>query len=489
MFDSGAFPVYTHTDVYKYFTNNTLDCHWHNEFEYGYVLEGSIDFYVNNTPIKLKKGDCFFVNSNVLHMGKQTGGGKDAVARMLRFPAALLAPDMSGDVYSKYIAPLLNGNMPVEGFGISKEKPNGQALHDTLTEIFETSSADFGYELIIQRNLNRLWLLTLKYIEDNKGDIRYGTEDIRYGERIKGILSYIYEHYSEDITADDIAKHMNISRGECFRCFKRFMNKRLIHYINEYRLQKAAALLRQTEMSVAEIAVECGFYNISYFGKTFKDIYKVTPLQYRKAYIWTDNAISRINGYDYEYWKDTGNGTMTITTSADNGSFLCMWSNIGNILFRSGKKFINRDKTHAQMGDITLLFDAAYNSNGMSYLSVYGWTVDPLVEYYIVEDYMAHNPMRNETILGTHNTDGGTYKIYYCKREAQPSIVGTSDFDQYWSIRTTGRLSGKMNLSNHFRAWEDAGLTLGRLAEIALSVESMQSSGSAIIRKNVIRVR
>ncbi len=97
----------------------------------------------------------------------------------------------------------------------------------------------------------------------------------------------------------------------------------------------------------------------------------------------TSNATGTHGGYDYEYWKDSGTGTMTLN---DGGAFSCSWSNINNILFRKGKKY-NETQTHQQLGNITMTYACNYQPNGNSYLSVYGWTSDPLVEYYIIESY------------------------------------------------------------------------------------------------------
>ncbi|HPJ00729.1 MAG TPA: helix-turn-helix transcriptional regulator [Enterococcus sp.] len=75
---------------------------------------------------------------------------------------------------------------------------------------------------------------------------------------------------------------MGVSRSECFRCFKKFTNKKPMEYINEYRLFQASKLLKLTPLSIEEITKKCGFSTSSYFGKQFKEVYGVTPLHYRK---------------------------------------------------------------------------------------------------------------------------------------------------------------------------------------------------------------
>lgn len=475
------------TDIYKYFIDNTVNCHWHHDFEYGVLLEGSVDYYIDDTHIRLEKGDVFFVNSNILHMSRQAENSEDAVMYTLTLSTSLLSANINSTIYTKYIQPLLNTR--VDGFKILEVTPIGRDIKALLMKIYELEPSAFGYELECTQYLNQLWLTTLKYIEGNKSDLLYHSSNMRHSERMKEILSYIHRNFNNKITIVGIANHMNISRVECFRCFKHYMNKTPVEYINEYRLQQTAKLLRETEKSIAEISIECGFENISYFNKIFKNAYSMTPLQYRKAQIWTDNTVLNINNYDYEYWKDSGNGTMIITANANNGSFSCEWHNINNIVFRSGKKFKCFERTHKQLGNTSLKYDAAYDSNGISYLCIYGWTVDPLIEWYIVECYAAYKPASDLTRLGTHDTDDGTYELYCTQRENKPSILGVRDFGQCWSIRTVGRFSGTVNVSAHLCAWENMGLTLGNLTEIALTVEGWRSSGKATVSTNILSIK
>jgi len=205
------------------------------------------------------------------------------------------------------------------------------------------------------------------------------------------------------------------------------------------------------------------------------------PFYAQAAITLTSNASGTYDGYYYELWKDSGNTTMTVDTG---GRFSCQWSNINNALFRTGKKF---STAWNQLGTVKITYSATYNPNGNSYLCIYGWSRNPLVEFYIVESWGSWRPP-GATSLGTVTIDGGTYDIYKTTRVNQPSIEGTTTFDQYWSVRTSKRTSGTVTVTDHFKAWAAKGLRLGTIDQITLCVEGYQSSGSAKITQNTFSI-
>ena len=173
-------------------------------------------------------------------------------------------------------------------------------------------------------------------------------------------------------------------------------------------------------------------------------------------------------------------------TLGDGGTFSTEWSaqvSQGNFLARRGKNY-DRTKKATDVGKVVMDYAADYtaSSQGNSRLCVYGWTVDPLVEYYIIEDWVNWRP----TAQGGAKTvtiDGAEYEIFQLDHTG-PTILGdTRTFKQYFSVRKQKRTSGTITVSDHFKAWADAGWNIGNLTEIALNVEGWESSGKADVTK------
>ncbi len=207
-----------------------------------------------------------------------------------------------------------------------------------------------------------------------------------------------------------------------------------------------------------------------------------------QSVVFTENTIRNINGYDCELWKDSGDAEMI---PGESGTYTCTWHDTHNVVFRIGQKFKDL-KPVSSFGTIKLAYGADYSPSGQSILGVYGWTKNPLAEFYISENWGEVRP--NETFadaynqyeyIGTYTVDGAEYDVYTALRENVPSINGDcTTFTQYWSIRKTPSTQGTITVSDHFKIWEEAGMPLGDIYEISFAVEGVMSSGSAHVYRN-----
>jgi len=193
----------------------------------------------------------------------------------------------------------------------------------------------------------------------------------------------------------------------------------------------------------------------------------------------SSNSTGTHDGYYYSFWKDNGNATMTLQRG---GRYQSRWdSSTNNWVGGKGWNPGASDKVVSYSGH----YDVDNSQN--SYLALYGWTKNPLVEYYVIESYGSYNPSscNGGTNYGTLTSDGATYNIRRCQRVNQPSIDGTATFYQYFSVRSPkkefGNISGTITVANHFNAWASKGLNLGNHNYMVLATEGYRSNGSSDI--------
>ena len=179
-------------------------------------------------------------------------------------------------------------------------------------------------------------------------------------------------------------------------------------------------------------------------------------------------------GYFYTSWRDSDPACMTL---GEAGNYAVTWDMRprGNLVVGKGWRTGAADR---RVGYRAAVFEPG--SNG--YLTLYGWSTDPLIEYYVVDGWGSGftPPGAEATVLGTVESDGGTYRLYRTQRVNKPSIRGTQTFYQYWSVRTEQRAQGADNtitFANHVATWREHGLELGTMNYQVMATEGFGSTG------------
>jgi hypothetical protein len=183
----------------------------------------------------------------------------------------------------------------------------------------------------------------------------------------------------------------------------------------------------------------------------------------------------------WEIWSNQGTGTLTTFTNTP--AFSAGWNNSGDYLGRIGFEWGNSGKTYDAYGTITAqyTYKKSGSGGGFSYIGIYGWSNNPCTEWYIVDDSFGAMPFNpyNSSQKGTATIDGETYKLFSNSTNGTGgSRCNASSWTQHWSIRQKARQCGTITISDHFKAWDGAGMKLGTLMEAKILVETGGGSGS-----------
>lgn len=283
--NNGQEEIYGITPEYPYVMHEIdtkdffIPWHWHEELEFGYIAEGSVNVITNNGEYSFEKGEGFFCNSNVLCKMDSKLKSQRTIMYSHLFHAVFLGGHFKSVFESKYLTPVLSNKnielIPLRGETIFQT--------DMLSKLYQISHLQIEQEDIefnTRNLLSEIWILLLEEIKTNHTPLK--NVDLKNQERILTMISYIHQHYLEKITLNAIADSANISNRECLRCFQKNIGKAPFEYLMDFRIAKASELLTYTDKPVVETGYESGFSSNSYFGKKFKEIKGMTPGDYRK---------------------------------------------------------------------------------------------------------------------------------------------------------------------------------------------------------------
>lgn len=191
-----------------------------------------------------------------------------------------------------------------------------------------------------------------------------------------------------------------------------------------------------------------------------------TPLNNDEPDIVVGRDLAKRQGW---YWSNWSEGGINVRcTNGNGGTYSTQWSGTGG--FVCGKGW--------SLGSGRVVnYTGTYEPTGPGYLAVYGWTQNPLIEYYVIESHGDLAPNEPWTSKGNFSTAEGSYEIFSSTRVNKPSIEGTRTFQQFWSVRTEKRVAGSVTMATHFAEWAKVGLKLGNHNYQILATEGYTASG------------
>ena len=273
---SSDYPFQYYYDDLELFDFHCIEWHWHREFEFLYVESGQIICGIGEKQIILSKGDAIFINSKILHRFYASSGG--VIPNFVCMPE-FIAPQNSL-VYKKYILPIISSNMSFQCFQIAE--PWQARIIQIMIKIMGTQENEKIRELSTLALLQDLWLIFYENVKLSDKE-KMQTVDEAAQKRVQLMMQYIHENYNHEMSLDEIASHIGISKSTALNLFQRFLHTTPVSYLIGYRLQVASWLLKNTNKKVKTIAYESGFRNVDYFCRLFKKRYHLTPSEYRCA--------------------------------------------------------------------------------------------------------------------------------------------------------------------------------------------------------------
>lgn len=274
---TAAFPIACyHDDLCR----SEVPWHWHEELEAAIITEGRAIIASGREKYVLNPGEGIFINSGVLH-GAWHADTPVCRIHSLVFHPRLVGGSLDSVFYQDYVRPLTENATLEDVFlapGVVWQQEALSAMETAWQACFRE---DAGYEFRVRSALSELVWLLHSNLPGKRGvsDAHSG----RSAERIKAMLSYIHLNYAGELSTRQIAASAMISESECLRCFRSTIGTTPIQYVKQYRIQQAAQLLSTTQERVSDIASRCGFQDMSYFTRSFREIKGCVPTEYRKS--------------------------------------------------------------------------------------------------------------------------------------------------------------------------------------------------------------
>ncbi|MEK5477677.1 AraC family transcriptional regulator [Paenibacillus sp. FSL R5-0407] len=268
------FQLYVRQGTLRQFDSYAAACHWHADLEFILVLQGSIDFFVNGKTVHLEKGNGIFVNSKRLHYGFSSDMTDCSYIVVAIHPSLLGKDSWIGKEYweEKF------GSNSDDYVLLTNDIHWQQKVLLSLTEIYDEMHSQTRNPLRLLSQAMSLCACMGDHLTSNSGQI---TDD-PFWTVVWKMTDFIHKHYDNKITLDEIAATGSVCRSRCCELFGSYLGQTPNSYLTRYRIQKSCEMLQETDRTISEIAISCGFQSASYFSYVFRKELELTPQSYRK---------------------------------------------------------------------------------------------------------------------------------------------------------------------------------------------------------------
>ncbi|MDD3277952.1 MAG: AraC family transcriptional regulator [Lachnospiraceae bacterium] len=239
--------------------------HIHQQIEIVHVIRGIIKMNIGNQAYQLFPGDFAFIFPTILHDYDMVSNREDIWLQILNCQTDLL-PWHQKELLQTYPSKPVIRSLQMHTDALFAES----RLYELHYEEQNAPLISSLVSLILCRAFDKLQLLPLG---------NSNTQDIS-----EEVVSYISNHFREDLTLEAVANRFGIGKYVLSRIFSKTLHISFLSYINSLRISHAEYLLLTTNMTVMEIAIECGYHNQQTFNRIFKAEYECTPTEYRSSH-------------------------------------------------------------------------------------------------------------------------------------------------------------------------------------------------------------
>ena len=250
-----------------------IPVHWHDELEIIYVKGGFLTVNISGESYIGKPGDAFVVSPGNLHLMGSDTGTVDYYTFL--FPLKNLSFRADDLFEEKLLEPLNSGHLMIN----PRINDTAKELCEQLIEVHESKNQESESQLTAQIKTK---IILLQFILEmwKKGFIIENDTNGRNTVE-KEMVSYIQQNYTGKISLKEFGEQFHLSEKYISRYFKEHFHITLSQYVTYLRLEHAKQLLQDTDIPVTEVAMQSGYQNVSYFIRSFKKTYEISPLKYR----------------------------------------------------------------------------------------------------------------------------------------------------------------------------------------------------------------
>lgn len=251
--------------------------HLHNnQLQFFYFKKGQTVIYCGRNHYSVTSEDVIFINNNENHNNERLSESVDFF--IIKIDLNLLYLSTIAACNEKYILPIMQNMI------LFHNRIQSEAIKETLNSIiteyeekpngYELQLLSFIYRILAELFKNQVARSLSKRNAEHLGKFRIG---------FQRVLDYIENNYESEIKLSYVASLAEMSKGYFCTCFKQMTGKSFTDYVNLFRIEKSAVLIKQNKSSITDIALSVGFEDMSYFCRIFKKYIGQSPSSYRRS--------------------------------------------------------------------------------------------------------------------------------------------------------------------------------------------------------------